>query len=150
MAEQYKLQRSMTMRFEDIHHSFYEALIGFQIARTPSIDTEKWVDIAEQHVSTFRAWINHSKWNFENKLLLLEAESCSLKGETESAEEKYKAAIESARRHKFIHEEGVAWELMASHWNKCGKAEEERECKKAAFDCYEKWGAKALLDRLRT
>jgi len=150
MAEQYKLQRAMIMRFEDIHHSFYEALIGFQLARSPSIDTKKWLDIAEQHVATFRGWIKHSKWNFENKLLLLEAELCLLKGATESSEEKYKAAIESARRHKFVHEEGVAWELLSSYWKKCGKVKEERECKKAAFDCYEKWGAKALLDRLRT
>eukprot|EP01082_Thalassiosira_pseudonana_P010612 g9521.t1 g9521 contig37:145317-146493(+) len=48
----------------------------------------------------------NSTWNFENKLLLLEAEHHFAIGDFEAAK-KYGASCESARNHRFLQEEGL-------------------------------------------
>ncbi|KAL7473519.1 hypothetical protein ACHAXS_013974 [Conticribra weissflogii] len=91
----------------------------------------------------------HSEWNFENKLLLLEAEIHFSKGEHGLAEDKYYAAIESARRHRFVHEEGLSYELLSNFYKSRGEDEKEREFMMNAILCYRKWGANGLLAQPR-
>ena len=53
----------------------------------------------------------HSSWNWENKMLLLEAEKMHTLGDFDGAASFYERSIQSAREHKFIHEEAIASEL---------------------------------------
>jgi len=59
-----------------------------------------------------------SRWNYANKLHLLEAESFSSNGHNTLAIKSYKAAIEASKSSRFIHEQGLACELAAIHCKK--------------------------------
>ena len=79
---------------QHIYHTFYEGLTAFHFARQSADDEpNKWFQIGEKVLSSFKTWATHSTWNWENKLLLLEAERHFFKGEMEKAEEKYNFAI---------------------------------------------------------
>jgi len=92
--------------------------------------------------------IRHGYWNWENKLLLLEAESHACEGELEMAKSKFRASIDSAKRHRFVHEEGLASELLGAFLEENGNVDEAKEHYAYARLCYQKWGAFALADRL--
>jgi len=137
-----------SLRFQTIFYVFYEGLLAFRLARTEA-DREHWRLIGQKSINTYQTWVKHSEWNFENKLLLLEAESHFSNCEYESAEKTYLASIDSARRHKFVHEEGLAMDLLASFYNVRGKVEPANSYLEGAYSCYEKWGAFGLLKHLR-
>lgn len=142
------LYGSHLMRFLDIYHTFYGGLTALRLAQGRDNDKEKWIGIGKQAVETFRAWNAHSKWNFENKWLLLTAELKAAKGENGLAEELYKAAILSAHTHRFIHEEGLGMELLGNLYKKTGNIDKSKDMIRHARVCYEKWGAAAIVSRL--
>ncbi|KAL7539299.1 hypothetical protein ACHAXR_009167 [Thalassiosira sp. AJA248-18] len=146
MANLYKTRTVMPLI--DAYHAFYEGLTAFHFARHSSDDEQKWMEIGEKDLSPFRTWAAHSTWNWENKLLLLEAEMHFSKKEMEKAEEKYRAAIQSAQCHRFIHEEGLANELFSVFHNTNGNFDKAKIHISEARACYEKWGAFALIDLL--
>ncbi len=94
-------------------HVFYGGLINFWIARE-TMDVI-WFDRGEKAIQKMRSYAECSTWNFENKLLLLQAEQCFYLEDFESATRCYDAAILSAQQHKFVHEEALACEL-AGHF----------------------------------
>jgi len=137
-----------SLRYQTIFYIFYEGLLAFRLARS-EVDRENWLSIGQKAINTYQTWVKHSEWNFENKLLLLEAESHFSNYEYESAETTYLASIDSARRHKFVHEEGLASDLLASFFIDRGDVEKGIGYLQGAFSCYEKWGAFGLLKHLR-
>ncbi len=149
MTEKYAaLVGNESLRFQTIFYVFYRGLLAFRLARSEG-DREYLLSSGEKSITSYQTWVMHSKWNFENKLLLLEAECDFANREYESAEKKYLASIDSARRHKFIHEEGLAMDLLASFYNERGDVEKGLEYLDGSFSCYEKWGASGLLKHLR-
>jgi len=137
----------MTLLPQTVLYTFYEGLVAFQMIRSQP-NEEEWVGIGEQSIKSYQTWVRNSKWNFENKLLLLEAESLFSKGDLDAAEKKYLASIESARRHKFVHEEGLALDLLASFYKSQANAVKEKEYFDLAIACYEKWGAFGILNHI--
>jgi len=135
-------------RIHTVIYTFYEGLIAFRTARAQP-DVEKWPKIGGRAIRSYQTWAKHSEWNFENKLLLLEAEWLLTKGEYDSAEKKYVASMESAHRHKFVHEEGLAMALMSHYFKSRGDAGKEKEYLDGAIACYEKWGAFGLVSHIR-
>jgi len=126
------------------NHIFYTGLTEFYFARHSS--NSKHLEIGHESLSSFKTWATHSTWNWENKLLLLEAELYFSKGEMEKAEEKYELAILSARRHRFVHEEGLANELSSAFHTANSNIDKAKSCISEARTCYEKWGAAALVE----
>mmetsp|Transcript_551 Transcript_551/g.1022 ORF Transcript_551/g.1022 Transcript_551/m.1022 type:complete len:228 (-) Transcript_551:107-790(-) len=148
-AAQYSSERFKSGQPKHIYFVFYEGLTANYFSRYSSGDElNKWLQIVETALSSFRAWVKHSTWNWENKLLLLEAESHFSRGEMEEAEEKYNKAIESAHRHRFIHEEGLANDLFSTFHRTSGNLDSATRHVAAARSCYEKWGAVALVELL--
>ena len=145
MAEKYGGR--LAMRFTDIYRVFYEGLIAFHFIRCSPQD-HKWFDIGKDAVSKFRVWVKHSKWNFENKLLLLEAELHYSNSENEDAKNKYEESINSAQKHHFVHEEGLAMELLGNFHKKNGNVVKASENFAHARDCFKKWGAFAVVENL--
>ena len=136
------------MRFLDIYHVFYKALIAFCLAQTQNTDRDKWIGIGEKAVSKFEVWKGYSSWNFENKHFLLSAELLCVKGDYAAAEERYNASILSAQMHRFVHEEGLALERLGMLYKDRGRAESAQEMLANARICYESWGASAVVARL--
>ena len=141
-------EKSKVVRFLDIYHIFYEGLAALRLARTENGDRTKWVSTGEEAVSTFETWKDGNKWNFENKFLLLSAELHHTKGDHALAEAHYKSSIESARNHRFVHEEGLALESLGMLYKEMGDVESAKEMLTKARVCYEKWGANAIVKQL--
>lgn len=63
--------------------------------------------------------------------------------------EKYEASIEAARDHRFVHEEGLAYEKAATYHLNKGRNKEALDYFAQAEKCYERWGAHTLVNRIR-
>ena len=144
MAKLYNSRKMM--RFLDVYAVLFEGLTALQLARRDDDSKHKWIEIVEQAIESFKTWENHSKWNFENKLLLLQAELHDVREQFDEAEEKYKASISSAQKHRFVHEEGIALNLFGEFYKKLGMEKDAKIQLVAARHCYEQWGATALVN----
>jgi hypothetical protein len=82
-----------------------------------------------------------SKWNYRNKVYLLQAEKHSFKGRDEEARTSYGSAIIAARTSKFVHEQGLACECAGFHCKRMGDLEQAWRFFNQARNCYEKWGS---------
>jgi len=87
-----------------------------------------------------------SHWTFRNKVHLLEAEIFSFEENNDEAKASYAAAIESAQRSNFIHEEGLAWELFGTHYAKIGDTENAQNSFNHAKQCYSQWGSQRKVE----
>ena len=99
---------SGSIQFISIYRDFYGGLIAFDCLRNMQKErksSEYWTSVAEHSMSKFETWANESKWNFQNKLLLLQAEQYCTERKIEKASVFYKLAISSAKEHRFTHEE---------------------------------------------
>ena len=72
-----------------------------------------------------------------------------LDGNLELAELAYRASIESAHAHRFLHEEALAYELYGLFLLENGRVDEGSDQLNIALDKYEKWGALRKVDDLQ-
>ena len=91
----------------------------------------------------------HSKWNFENKHLLLLTECQYAQGKMEKAAESYQASIYSAKLHKFINEQALACELAGYFYKDQGDETIAMDMFKQANQAYMQWGAIGKAKLLR-
>ena len=121
---------------------FVEGLACFQLARqTKDDERSEWMEEkGETVLEKMKLWSEHSSWNFENKMLLLEAEQMHTLGDFDSAASFYERSVRSAREHKFIHEEAIASELAGIFFLEGGRREKS----------YKTWGALAVAKRVET
>ncbi|KAL7540144.1 hypothetical protein ACHAXR_009891 [Thalassiosira sp. AJA248-18] len=146
LAIEYDVSRNIGFRY--VMHVFYAGMSALHCARIHP-NEPKWMEAAEKNaLASYRMWAQHSSWNFEHRLFLLEAEWHFARDETEKAEGKYNAAIESARRHRFVNEEGLANDLFSTFHTANGDVNKARRHITEARACYDKWGARALVHLL--
>lgn len=128
--------------------AFIDGLIGFFFARKQESDAPRWAKIGQDVTTSFRKWAKHSDWNFSNKLYLLEAENYFLFQDDDRAITCYRASIKAARAHRFVHEEGLAEEKLATFFlRKNGHSDALKHFINAKV-CYEVWGAHTLVQRV--
>ena len=89
---------------------FYEGIAALNLARQRPNES-KYKIIGETAVKELAKFEQINKWLFENKSLLLQAELHYLNQDYEAAENAYLASIQSAKNHRFIHEQATANEL---------------------------------------
>lgn len=148
-AQARKDVRGMGPRFiPAVYTQFLHGLVAWHCARNIDFDEQEWTAVGEAAIQTMKKWAGSSDWNFSNKLYLMEAEYYFFKGDEAKASEKYEAAIKSARDHRFIHEEGLANALAASFHIYHKRDEEALLHFSEAKNCYERWGALALVTRM--
>jgi len=133
---------------------FFEGLACFKLARQ-STDKKRatLLQQGESVVARMRVYNEHSKWNFENKMLLLEAERMHVLGNLDQAEFYYSQSILSAQKHKFVHEEAIGCDLLGEFlYERSIAANSHFAQSKPVFlhsiECYEKWGAFAVARRV--
>ena len=85
-------------KFNDLYNVFYEALIAFYFIR--KTEEETWKVRAKNAHAKVKERSRHSKWNFENKLHLLNAEWHHTHKEFDKAIACYDSAILSAHEHR--------------------------------------------------
>jgi len=127
---------------------FIDGLIGFFLARKHREDEKKWTNLGLDAIQSFRTWVPGSIWNFSNKLHLLEAEFYFLSEEDGRARACYQASIKAAREHRFIHEEGLAEEKLATYLLHKSQHDDALRHFINAKRCYDSWGACTLGRRV--
>lgn len=139
--------------FSAFHNVFYEGLITFHFARITGLcnATAYVTHLArgKNALQKMKEWTSHSSWNFKNKALLMEAEMHYTLKNYDNATICYEESIKAAQEHKFIREEAVACELAGRFFLE--REMMKKSCilfKKAAL-CYKKWGAFAVVRRIK-
>ncbi|KAL3783453.1 LOW QUALITY PROTEIN: hypothetical protein HJC23_008645 [Cyclotella cryptica] len=84
-----------------------------------------------------------SSWTFENKCFLLKAEEQFSNDRLDLARASYDKAISSAKAHKLVHEEAMAYELAAKFYFNINDFSTSLKYYTAAHEKYSEWGAYA-------
>jgi len=130
---------SALLNFINIYRYFYGGLIA--LGRFRKNGGQFWMDIGERSISQFEAWNTECEWNFQNKLLLLQAELHFTKNEVTEAEHTYNLAISSSKDHRFVHEQGLSCELAGIFYRTTRRKEHSMSLIRQAAECYTSWGA---------
>jgi len=146
LSEKYSAS-SQHKRIVEILRVFYEGIAYLSLAR----DTKqaKWRSMGEEAVTKMSQLESMSTWNYENKSTLLQAELLNLNGDIGLAEVAYKTSIKSAHRHKFIHEEALAYELYGICCIENRRVGRGLRQLHLALKKYGLWGAKNKVDELQ-
>jgi hypothetical protein len=113
--------------------------------------TAKSKDAAIECIAAVRHAASNSEWNFSNKLFLLEAEQyVAIQGNSFPHHHRilalYDASIASAKKSRFIHEQGLACEKAGVY---CMRTRDVRKASvyfTQARQCYEEWGSSMKVD----
>ena len=127
------------LQLTDICKVFFGGLASFIVSRKNRQDS--LIADGEKYLSSMQVWEACSKWNFENKVLLLQAECHFANGDNEKAKVAYQQSITSSHDHKFIHEEALANELFGIFCVETGDMERGIELLDKARELYKQWGA---------
>ena len=141
-AEQYSKFKIGTciLAFISSIQLFYEGLVSFWIGRKEEDKT--WIEKGKNSCRDMESLVDSSsKWNFENKAKLLQAEEQFCAGNLEVAEKLYDSAVSSAKKHKFIHEEALALELTGHFYLKTGRTKRSISYLSRAVEKYRGWEA---------
>ena len=131
---------------------FFEGLACYlcSFEATDQVSKAIWVGRGQSVLARFRRWHEHSSWNWENKVLLLEAMEMHRLGNFDAAKPLYTSSIQSAREHKFIHEEAIASELAGDYFFKRGRHPEAYALYMHSIKCFNEWGALAVAKRVES
>ena len=128
---------------------FYQGLTAFQLARQTENDTRnEWIKCGESVLAKLKCW--KSTCNFENKILLLEAEKMYTSGQYDQAKDLYTRSIQSARIHRFITEEAIASELAGDLSYEKNDLPKSLALFKHSIRCFKEWGALAVTRRIES
>jgi len=129
---------------------FFEGLACFKLARQ-SIGNKRaaLLQQGESVLARMKIFNNHSTWNFENKMLLLEAERMYALGNFDQTDSLYQQSILSAHKHKFIHEEAIASDLLGEFLYERRLLEQSKSLFLHSIQCFEKWGAFSVAGRVK-
>ena len=140
----------LDMRQAGGHHRlmalFYHGLNAFILMRKGKLKVSKLKQIPQDALRQLRAAEELSKWNYRNKVFLLQAELYSLECKNDEARAAYAAAITSARASRFIHEQGLACECAGFHCIRVRRFQEAWNFFNEAKLCYSEWGSSMKVE----
>ena len=100
------------------------------------------------HCKQLEEWAQNCPENFGNRAALVSAEIARIDGRELDAMHLYEQAIQSAREHGFIQNEGLACELAAGFCSTHGFVSFTDTYLRQARDCYVRWGADGKVGQL--
>ena len=129
---------------------FFEGFACFlcSIGITDPTKSKPLIERGQSVLTRIRSLAEHSSWNWENKVLLLEAMEMHIMGNLDAAGPLYTSSIRSAREHKFIHEEAVASELAGEYLYEQGNHSDAYALFMHSIKCFKEWGADAVAKRV--
>ena len=144
----YKTQHAF-LTYADCMRDFIPGLAAFRVYRMTG--NSEWLKKAGKCTEEIRV-LNQkgSKWNFEHKMKLMEAEEHFSSGDCAKAKESYLEAISLARAHKFPNDEALSCELVARFFSDLGDMKSSKEYFLLAHKKYSDWGACAKAAYLMT
>jgi PAS domain S-box-containing protein len=106
------------------------------------------LDVLAAHHQQLALWANNCPETFANRAALVGAEIARLEGRELNAERLYEEAIQLARKHGFIQNEGLGNELAARFYAARGFATIAHAYLRNARSCYLRWGALGKVRQL--
>ncbi len=96
----------------------------------------------------FKNWGRHNQSTYLAMYFLIAAEISRIKNKDSQAGKLYKKSIELAKENQFQYCQAIACECAANFYFAREMLDEGRHYLKAAYHCYEQWGAKGKLKKL--
>mmetsp|Transcript_2836 Transcript_2836/g.5275 ORF Transcript_2836/g.5275 Transcript_2836/m.5275 type:complete len:229 (-) Transcript_2836:196-882(-) len=134
-------------RYLEAMRTFFDGIASLTLAR--HTHQPNWRKKGEEALEKMIEWEKISKWNFEMRAKLLQAELHYLNGDLKSADVTYKASIASAREHKFTHYEALTCELYGIFCVENRMVDEGAKQLQMALDKYKQWGAMKKVEELQ-
>jgi predicted ATPase/signal transduction histidine kinase len=132
-----------------LDYYYYTALTVAALYESASADEQiSWRDLLATHREQLREWAENFPPTFGDKHALVSAEIARLEGRDAEAMRLYEEAIESAREHEFVQNEGLAQEVAAGFYAARGVERIAFDCLRGARDCYLRWGALGKVRQL--
>jgi PAS domain S-box-containing protein len=135
-----------------LDYYYYAALTVAACYDNASADEQQeWRELLTAHREQLREWADSYPPTFADKHALVAAEIARIEGRELEAQRLYEQAIQSARDHGFVQNEGLAQELAARFYAARGFETIAHACLRNARYCYLRWGAVGKvrqLDRL--
>ena len=130
------------MHFLPVHNLFYS------LSLLSNCDASNHLKIVDKNQKILKPWADYAPENCQHKYDLVEAEKARVLGEDWKAVQLYEKAIAGARANEYLHEEALAYELLAEFYAAHGMEKLVQTYIIEAHYHYKKWGATAKLTQL--
>ena len=135
--------------FEVAEYHFYDALArAAQYDAASTDERPQHLEALASHHKQFEAWAESCPENFANRAALLAAEIARIEDRALDAMYLYEQAIQSAREHSFVQNEGLAYEVAARFYLARGFETIAHAYLRNARNCYDRWGALGKVKQL--
>jgi PAS domain S-box-containing protein len=132
-----------------LDYFFYTALTVSALYETSTADEQpSWRELLREHQEQLREWAENCPPTFADKHALVLAEIARLEKRDVDALQFYEQAIQLAREHGFVQNEGLAHELAAQHYLARGLETAGHAYLRNARNCYDRWGAHGKVKQL--
>ena len=132
-----------------LDYFYYTALTVAALYEKASADEQAgWRELLTVHREQLREWAENYPPTFGDKHALVSAEIARLEGRDADAMRLYEQAIQSARKHGFVQNEGVAYEVAARFYKARGVDSIAHAYLRNARYCYLRWGADGKVGQL--
>ena len=140
---------SYRLYFDTAEYYFYGALARAAYCHTAAAgERPQQFETLRAHHKQLQMWAEDGPENLTNRVALVEAEIARLDGRELEAERLYEDAIQSARKHGFVQNEGLANELAARFYAGRGFETIADAYLRNARACYRNWGADGKVHQL--
>ncbi|WP_438015488.1 ATP-binding sensor histidine kinase [Sorangium sp. So ce315] len=135
--------------FTVVIQNFYSSLSMLAaLGQLPEDERDAALARVDENQQRLEVWASFAPENSRHKHHLVSAELARVKRDVVEAMELYDRAIEGARRHGFLHEEALAYELASGFYGGIGRQEIARHYMTSAFRAHALWGADAKTQAL--
>jgi PAS domain S-box-containing protein len=128
---------------------YYTALAIAALYENAGADEQnRWRELLQAHREQLRTWVDNHPPTFADQHALVSAELARIEGRDRDAMRLYEEAIRMARENGFVQNEGVANELAARFYLKCGIEKAAYSYLRDARHCFLRWGALGKVKQL--
>jgi PAS domain S-box-containing protein len=132
-----------------LDYYYYAALTVAALYENAAADEQQaWRELLTAHRKQLREWAENYPPTFGDKHALVSAEIARLEGRDADAMRLYEQAIQSARKHGFVQNEGLAYELAARFYEARGVDSIAHAYLRNARYGYLRWGADGKVGQL--
>jgi PAS domain S-box-containing protein len=136
------LLRISTVQLQLLDYFYYTALSVAALYDEASADEQTgWRELLTVHRKQLGEWAENYPPTFSDKHALVSAELARIEGRDPEAMRLYEQAIQSAREHGFVQNEGVAHEVAARFYAARDFEAIAHMYLRNARNCYDRWGA---------
>jgi PAS domain S-box-containing protein len=148
-AKAEQLRWSAIGRIEMLDYVFYSALTVAALYNTASADEQRaWHELLASHREQLREWAETFPPTFADKHALVLAEIARIEKRDADAPRFYERAIDLAREHGYVQNEGQACELAGQYYLARGLDTSGYAHLRTARNCYDRWGAHGKVKQL--